>query len=128
MELTEKYRPRTLSEVRGNRKAVEELRGWALKWPADKKAALLYGKPGTGKTSAAIALANDMGWRLLELNASDKRTQGVITHTAGEASQNASFLNDRKLILLDEIDNLHGNSDRGGAKAVTELVRRRANR
>ena len=122
MELAEKYRPRTLSEVRGNRKAVEELRGWALNWPADKKAALLYGKPGTGKTSAAIALANDLGWRLLELNASDKRTQGVITHTVGEASRNASFLNDQKLILLDEIDNLHGNSDRGGAKAVTELV------
>jgi len=124
MELAEKYRPRTLSEVRGNRKAVEELRGWALNWPADKKAALLYGKPGTGKTSAAIALANDLGWRLLELNASDKRTQGVITHTVGEASRNASFLNDQKLILLDEIDNLHGNSDRGGAKAVTELVRK----
>ena len=124
MDLVEKYRPRTLSEVRGNHKAVEELRKWALNWPAEKTAALLYGKPGTGKTSSAVALANDMGWHVLELNASDKRTQGAISVTAGAASQNASLQNAQKLILLDEIDNLHGNSDRGGAKAVTELVKK----
>jgi DNA polymerase III delta prime subunit len=124
MDLVEKYRPRTLLEVRGNRKAVEELRQWALNWPSDKSAALLYGKPGTGKTSAAVALATDMGWQLLELNASDKRTQGIINETAGEASKNASLLSAQKLILLDEIDNLHGTSDRGGAKAVTELVKK----
>jgi len=124
MDLVEKYRPRTLSEVRGNHKALEELRKWALNWPSDKSAALLYGRPGTGKTSAAVALANDMGWQLLELNASDKRTQGMITETAGEASKNASLLHAKKLILLDEIDNLHGTSDRGGAKAVTELVKK----
>ena len=124
MDLVEKYRPRTLSEVRGNQKAVEELRKWALNWPAEKTAALLYGKPGTGKTSSAVALANDMGWQLLELNASDKRTQGTINATVGAASRNASLQNAQKLILLDEIDNLHGNSDRGGAKAVAELVKK----
>jgi DNA polymerase III delta prime subunit len=124
MDLVEKYRPRTLSEVRGNHKAVEELRKWALNWPAEKTAALLYGKPGIGKTSSAVALANDMGWQVLELNASDKRTQGAINVTAGAASRNASLQNAQKLILLDEIDNLHGNSDRGGPKAVTELVKK----
>jgi DNA polymerase III delta prime subunit len=124
MDLVEKYRPHTLSEVRGNRKALEELRKWALNWPSDKTAALLYGRPGTGKTSAAIALANDMGWQILELNASDKRTQGIISETAGEASKNASLLAAKKLILLDEIDNLHGTSDRGGARAVTEIVKK----
>ncbi len=124
MDLVEKYRPRTLSEVRGNHKAVEELRKWALNWPAEKTAALLYGKPGIGKTSSAVALANDMGWQVLELNASDKRTQRAINVTAGSASRNASLQNAQKLILLDEIDNLHGNSDRGGAKAVTELVKK----
>ncbi len=124
MDLVEKYRPRTLSEVRGNSKAMEELRKWALNWPSDKSAALLYGRPGTGKTSAAAALANDMGWQLLELNASDKRTQGIIKETAGEASKNTSLLRAKKLILLDEVDNLHGTSDRGGAKAVTELVKK----
>ncbi len=123
MELVEKYRPTTLAEVRGNKKAISELRQWALEWPSDKKAALLYGKPGTGKTSAAIALANDLGWSVLELNASDKRTQKILNQSVGEAAQNASFLDKRKLILLDEIDNLHGNSDRGGARAVTELVK-----
>ena len=124
MDLLDKYRPSTLSDVIGNRKAVEELRKWAQSWPHDKKAALLYGKPGTGKTSSAIALATDMGWEAIELNASNQRTQHVINKIAGEASRAQSLFGGRRLIVLDEVDNLHGNADRGGARAVTELVKK----
>jgi len=124
MDFLEKYRPSTLSEVIGNRKATEELRKWAQSWPQDKKAVLLYGKPGTGKTSSAIALAVDMGWEAIELNASDQRTQQVINKIAGEGSRAQSLFGTRRLIVLDEVDNLHGNADRGGARAVTELVKR----
>jgi len=124
MDFLDKYRPSTLSDVIGNRKAVEELRKWAQSWPHDKKAALLYGKPGTGKTSSAIALATDMGWEAIELNASNQRTQHVINKIAGEASRAQSLFGGRRLIVLDEVDNLHGNADRGGARAVTELVKK----
>jgi replication factor C large subunit len=124
MDFLEKYRPSTLSDVVGNGRAIEELKKWAQSWPQDKKAALLYGRPGTGKTSSAISLANDMGWEAIELNASDQRTQQVINRIAGEASRAESLFGGRRLIMLDEIDNLHGNADRGGARAVTELVRR----
>ncbi len=124
MNLLEKYRPSTLSDIVGNGRAVEELKKWAQSWPQDKKAALLYGRPGTGKTSSAIALANDMGWEVIELNASDQRTQQVINRIAGEASRAESLFGGQRLIMLDEVDNLHGNADRGGARAVTELVKR----
>ncbi len=124
MDFLEKYRPSTLSDVIGNRRAVEELKKWAQSWPHDKKAALLYGRPGTGKTSSAIALANDMGWEAIELNASNQRTQQVINRIAGEASRAESLFGGRRLIMLDEVDNLHGTADRGGARAVTELVKR----
>ncbi len=126
MDWTEKYRPTTLAEVRGNDAAVRELREWAESWPSHREAVILRGSPGVGKTSAAHALANDLGWEVVELNASDQRTADVVERVAGEAARSGTLTGGaggRKLVLLDEADNLHGNVDRGGAAAITRLVK-----
>ena len=125
---TEKYRPQTLSEVRGNDTARDALREWAEGWEPGTQAATLHGSPGVGKTSAAHALANDMGWETVELNASDQRTADVIERLAGRAARNATLdgsvrgTEARQLVVVDEADSLHGNHDRGGARALTDLV------
>ncbi len=124
-EWTEKYRPKRLSAVVGNEKAIEELRAWAdeLARPNSKKAALLHGPAGCGKTSAAYALAAEKGWEVIELNASDQRNEGVIRSIVGPASSSMTFSQQTRLIILDEADNLHGSEDRGGTKAITEIVK-----
>ncbi len=123
MDWTEAYRPSTLSAIRGNNKARDQLKEWAEDWPEQGRAVILYGEPGVGKTSAAHALASDKGWEPVELNASDQRTAAVIEEVAGEAAKSATLTGARKLIILDEADNLHGNVDRGGAAAMTRLVK-----
>ncbi len=126
MEWTEKYRPKKLREVVGNEKAIEELTKWAedvLK-AKSKKAAILHGPAGCGKTSAAYALAAEKGWEVIELNASDQRSAGVIKSIVGPASTSTTFSQTTRLIILDEADNLHGTEDRGGTKAITEIVKR----
>ncbi|MFD1572440.1 replication factor C large subunit [Halorubrum laminariae] len=133
---TETYRPHTLSEVRGNDKARDAFAEWARSWDDHREAVVLHGSPGVGKTSAAHALANDMGWETVELNASDQRTADVIERYAGRAARNATLggsaagggaaggdTASRQLVILDEADNIHGNYDRGGASAITELVK-----
>ncbi len=123
---TERYRPQTLQAVRGNNKARDQLRAWAQAWPDDGRAVILHGRPGVGKTSAAHALANDMSWETIELNASDQRTASIIEQVAGEATKSASLTGDRdqrRLVILDEADNLHGNVDRGGTAAITRMVK-----
>jgi replication factor C large subunit len=126
---TEKYRPSTLSEVRGNDKARDAFAEWAETWDDHREAVVLHGSPGVGKTSAAHALASDMGWETVELNASDQRTADVIERFAGRAAMNttlggsASGTGGRQLVILDEADNIHGNYDRGGAGAITKLVK-----
>ncbi|WP_424018186.1 replication factor C large subunit [Halorientalis pallida] len=121
---TEKYRPSTLSEVRGNDKARDALKEWGRTWDEHGEAAILHGSPGIGKTSAAHALANDMGWDTVELNASDSRTKDDIERLAGRASKNTTLGGSGKqLIIVDEADNFHGNVDRGGSKAVTSIVK-----
>ena len=132
---TETYRPTTLAEVRGNDKARDQLREWAETWDDHQKAVILHGSPGVGKTSAAHALATDMGWPVIELNASDQRTSDAIERFAGRAARNATLAGasdeskkgdldrGRQLVVLDEADNIHYQHDRGGAQAVTRLVK-----
>jgi replication factor C large subunit len=123
---TETYRPETLGEVRGNDKARDAFEKWAKTWENHREAVILYGAPGVGKTSAAHALASDLGWDVVELNASDQRTADVIERVAGEAAKSGTLTggeSDRKLVVLDEADDVHGNADRGGSRAITRLVK-----
>jgi replication factor C large subunit len=123
---TEKYRPDTLKQVLGNGKAIDELRAWAESWERGRPitgAAILYGPAGTGKTSAALALAREFDWDYIEMNASDARTAGMIEKIAGPASRSMTFSGKKRLVILDEADNLHGSADRGGAAAMLRLVR-----
>ena len=126
MDWTEKYRPSTLSEVRGNDKARDALKQWAETWDDHREAVILHGSPGVGKTSAAHALAADMDWPTIEFNASDTRTKDVIEQVAGEAAKSGTLTaggSGRRVVIMDEADNIHGNADRGGSRAVTSLVK-----
>lgn len=123
---TEKYRPSTLSEVRGNNKARGKLKEWADTWDEHGGAVIVHGSPGVGKTSAAHALASDMDWPTIELNASDTRTKDVVKRVAGEAAKSGTLTggsSGRRLVVMDEADNLHGNVDRGGSRAITSIVK-----
>jgi replication factor C large subunit len=113
-----------MDEVVGNSTALREMVDWGRSWTRESQPLLLYGKPGTGKTSSVYALAADLGWDVVELNASDQRTKDIIMKVAGASSMTGSLSGAlRKVILLDEADNLHGTADRGGARAILEVIK-----
>ena len=136
LDWTEKYRPRSLKDVLGNPGPVSDLRAWAESWDKGipkKRAVVLIGTPGVGKTTCAEALANEYGWGFIEMNASDQRTCEAIRSVAlrgaysNTFSDSGEYLNTkdggRKLIILDEADSLFGNADRGAVPVIAELIK-----
>lgn len=123
---TVKHKPQTLSEVVGNKEAIQKLTSWIESWSKGipkKRAALLYGPPGIGKTVSIEALVNDLKMELVEKNASDYRTADAVKRFAGLASQYSTLFGGKRVILLDELDGITGTSDRGGVRAVIETIK-----
>ena len=120
----EKYRPKTLEEVRSQDHATFVLR--RLVNASNLPHLLLYGPPGTGKTSTILALAKELYGpqlyqsRILELNASDERGISVVREKIKDFarqqistshSMSKEYLKQYpcpnfKIIILDEADSL----------------------
>ncbi len=121
----EKYTPNTLSALIGNPEAMAEIHLWANGWKqgSPQKPLLLVGPPGVGKTSSAYALAKEFSWSLVEFNASDARDKETVEKVVMGAAVNASFTGQLRLVLLDEIDGIQGNEDKGGLSAVLNVLK-----
>ena len=125
LPFTEKYRPTTGADIQGHDQAVKQVREFVTNYSKQKKKALLlHGPPGVGKTSTAVALARELGLELVEVNASDVRNKASIQETLGVAMQQRSLFGGDKLILFDEVDGLSGTKDRGGISAFIDLLKK----
>ncbi len=114
---TERHRPSSERQLEGNEVQRRKIRSWLDDWNNGlprKKALILVGPPGVGKTSVARAIAQDMGWNVIELNASDARNAAAIRKVATHGSTHRSLFHNpnakkqRTLVLLDEVDHLSG--------------------
>lgn len=117
MLLVDKYKPRNLKQVIGQEDGIERLKSSVIKG----KHCLLCNGVGNGKTSSVYALANELGFEVFELNASDSRSKERVNSILNGAALQMSLMSRGKIILVDDVDALSGN-DRGGLQAIIELA------
>ncbi len=120
---TLKYHPQSLSDFPFYISQIQQMKSFVENFKKQKKKAMLiHGPTGCGKTAAVHALAQDCGLELIEINASDCRNKDAILSIIGTASKQMSLFFSSKIILIDEIDGLSGNQDRGGISAIEEII------
>lgn len=120
-----KYRPRRLADVVNQDNAKKQFIDWLESWlkgRPSKKAVLLYGPAGCGKTSLVEAAAHEYGLELVEMNASDFRRKQDIERIAQTAARMRSLFARGKIILLDEVDGISGTADKGAIDAILHLI------
>ena len=123
LPFTKKYCPKTTREIYGQDSVIKELKSFIENiGKQKKKAALIYGPSGTGKTCSVYAIANELSLEVFEVNASEFRNKEQIEQKVGSAVNQHSLFSKGKIILVDEIDGLSGKEDRGGIQALYDLI------
>jgi len=116
----EKYRAKNLSDIKGQNITIQEVVNFYKKFPM-KKALILNGPVGTGKTSIVLALAREYNLELFELNASDLRNRLSLDEILKPSTEQKSLFKKGKLILMDEADGITG-TDKGGLPELLVLI------
>ncbi|KAJ7414502.1 Replication factor C subunit 1 [Willisornis vidua] len=127
----DKYKPVSLKAVIGQQakpnKAGSKDDGTGF------KAALLSGPPGVGKTTTAALVCKELGYSYVELNASDTRSKNSLKEVVAESLNNTSIkdfcsgtsssVSGKHVLIMDEVDGMAGNEDRGGIQELIVLIR-----
>jgi len=124
MPWVEKYRPTCFADIKGQSLAVQTLKGFIenfLSTSKFKKAIILHGPPGVGKTTLAHVAAKETNSEIFELNASDFRNKKKLNEVLRPAIEQRSLLKNKKIILIDEVDGIAG-TDRGGLPELLRLI------
>jgi len=146
----DKYAPRTSAQLIGNAKCIADLRRHLLNFEhiasdakAKKRGVLLSGQPGIGKTSAVKVIAKELGYDVVEFNASDTRSKKSLKAHMSQSLNNcrmtdffgakvktskspakAKRKSDRQknVIVMDEVDGM-SSGDRGGMQELVGYIK-----
>ncbi len=123
LPFTSKYAPQNLAEF-SQKEVIAKLQLFLSTFKKQKKkAVLLYGLTGTGKTSMIHLLANQLNLEVVEVNASDVRNAEGINAKLLSAAKQRSLFCSGKILLVDEVDGIAGQSDRGGVTALANVMK-----
>jgi replication factor C subunit 3/5 len=118
---TEKYRPVMLDDLCGHQDKITLAKEFIKK--SDMPHFLLFGPPGSGKTSFILAYVRELYGKteykkyILELNASDERGIGTVRNDITTFIRLSS--NKPKLVILDEADAMTGDAQ-GALRRIME--------
>lgn len=121
---SDKHRPTLIDKMVGNEQARATIIKWLADWKPHTKPILLAGPPGIGKTTMAFLLAEQFGYDIIGLNASDARNKSKINEMLSPVLGNLAVTGKPTMIFIDEVDGIHGRNDYGGTSALVEILKK----
>lgn len=123
MMWTAKHEPKNMNELVVNNDTVKRFERFVKDFAKEKKKALLlWGPTGVGKTLLATLYAKENNYELIELNASNERSKKNIEETLKNAVLTGSIFGKKKIVLIDEID-CTSRQDYGFIPAIIEIIK-----
>ena len=159
----DKYKPANSASIigqQGARSTMRKLKNWLQDWNnnnhilngkkaapkpekwgaandngAWSKCALLSGPPGVGKTTTAYLVSKELGFDVVEMNASDARNKNMLRERVSDILNTTSMapmmgkgnannnVTSKRVLLMDELDGMSGNEDRGGIAELKNLIK-----
>ena len=126
--LVDYFAPTNYKEMCGNKKEFIIISNYFRNFKTEfegtkkKKVFLLTGKPGIGKSTLVNLAAKFHKLRVIEYNASNVRSASKLKETLyGEV---ISKFFQRPIFLIDEVDGMSKNKDRGGMAMMIEIIKR----
>jgi len=108
--LTEKYRPKTIDDIILPEEMKSQIRTW-IKEDSVPNLLLVSRTPGTGKSSLAGVIINELNAEAKFLNLSLNSKIDVLREDIQRFVTTRGFTDTKKIIVLDEIDGVSGNSN-----------------
>lgn len=148
----DKYKPITFKQIigqQGHSSNLAKLVNWLDMWYVNEKnkkkvklnpwakindgssfkAVLLSGPPGVGKTTSAHLACKELKHDVVEFNASDIRSKKLLQNQVSILLSNKSLVNyansesQKRVLIMDEVDGMAGNEDRGGIAELIQLIK-----
>lgn len=120
---SEIYRPVKVRDMIGNEDERLMVMKWLSGWVVGSKPLLLIGPPGVGKTTLVHALARQLDYDLIEMNASDTRNRDQLEQLITPILANTSIFGKNILLFLDEVDGISGREDTGGIESIVRIMK-----
>lgn len=133
----DKYKPKTIDDIIGNEDIIKDIIEWLAKFrkhdPDIKRAIILAGTPGVGKTTCARIISEHCDFVAHEFNASDQRSKKSLQQTMFQLAKSTDVLEffmagrqankkpKKHVIIMEEIDGM-ANGDYGGIAELTSVL------
>jgi len=141
MPLPDKYRPEKFDDIILPDDIKNQIKSWMDSWmrhEETKKALILYGTQGVGKTTLAGVISRCYNLPLIEMNGSDQRNRENMKKVALMAAEYRDLFNYEqnypdRIILIDEADNIFESrdpakgGDSGGISELLEIIKNTLN-
>ena len=113
------HRPKTINECVLPQRLKDYFNG-IIKSGKLQNLLLASQKPGTGKTTVACAIVNQLDYEVMFINASVENGINLVRHTIPEYCRQQSLSGKPKAIILDEADNLSADAQKALRGCIDE--------